>query len=158
MADVPYAPHVRLYAARRAAGPTRSSIHVFPNDVVATVELGAGRWGGWGEVPPEWTWALVCAPAAGSGALLAMDPAEATALLWSKARQIEPRLFDLSSADVVQLVRWEHAVPIVGPGYYRRLWALRNEPPVTFAGDWLVQPCVEGAVRSGEAAAAALLS
>ena len=48
LADVPYAPHVRLYAARRAAGPTRSSIHVFPNDVVATVELGAGRWGALG--------------------------------------------------------------------------------------------------------------
>jgi protoporphyrinogen oxidase len=151
---VRYAPHVRLYAARRAAGPRRSSIHVFPNDVVATVEIGSGRWGAWGAVPDDWCWALVCAPAAGSSPLLEPPAAEVTAQLWKIATEIDPRLFDLDRADIVHLVRWPHAVPVVDPGYYRRLAGLAQAPPVVYAGDWLVQPCVEGAVRSGEAAAA----
>ena len=66
------------------------------------------------------------------------------------------RLFDLASADVIHLVRWPHAVPVVGPGYYARLRRLPSGGPIAFAGDWLVQPCVEGAVRSGEAAARAI--
>ena len=66
-------------------------------------------------------------------------------------------LFRLEDADVVQLIRWQHAVPDVRPGYHRRLADFRQRPPVVFAGDWLVQPCVEGAVRSGAAAAAVLL-
>jgi oxygen-dependent protoporphyrinogen oxidase len=154
LADVPFAPHVRLYAARRGAGPPRSSIHVFPNDVVATVEIGAGRGGGWGRAPDDWCWALVCAPAATSGPLLDLPEEEVKTKLWEAARAIEPRLFRLEAADVVHLIRWERAVPVVGTGYYRRLGALRQAPPIVYAGDWLVQPCIEGAVRSGEAAAA----
>jgi predicted NAD/FAD-dependent oxidoreductase len=73
--------------------------------------------------------------------------------MWAAARTIDPRLFELDRADVVQLIRWQHAVPAVGPGYHRRLRQFRQRPPIVFAGDWLVQPCVEGAVRSGEAAA-----
>jgi predicted NAD/FAD-dependent oxidoreductase len=45
----------------------------------------------------------------------------------------------------------------VRPGYHRRVAGLEQRPPIVYAGDWLVQPCVEGAVRSGQAAAAALL-
>jgi oxygen-dependent protoporphyrinogen oxidase len=156
LGEVPYAPHVRLYAARRAAGPARSSIHVFPNEFVATVEIGAGRSGSWGQVPDDWCWALVCAPAAGSGPLLDRPADEVTAMLWERARRIDPRLFRLESADVVHLIRWERAVPVVGLGYFRRVGALHQEPPIVYAGDWLVQPCVEGAVRSGEAAALVL--
>ena len=147
---------MRLYAAP-APPPPRSSIHVLPNDVVATVELGGRTLGsvGGGAARVD----LGAGVRAGhSQRRSAMDPAAATELLWSTARGIDPRLFDLASADVVQLIRWEHAVPIVGPGYHRRLASLQQRPPVVFAGDWLVQPCVEGAVRSGEAAAAALLS
>jgi monoamine oxidase len=40
-------------------------------------------------------------------------------------------------------------VPAVGPGYFRRVRSFAQRPPIVFAGDWLVQPCVEGAVRSG---------
>jgi protoporphyrinogen oxidase len=151
---VRYASHVRLYAARRGAGPRRSSIHVFPNDLVATVEIGSGRWGAWGGVPDDWCWALVCAPAAASGPLVTRPAEEVTAELWAAATTVEPRLFDLGRADIVHLVRWPHAVPVVDRGYYRRLEPLVQAPPVVYAGDWLVQPCVEGAVRSGEAAAA----
>jgi predicted NAD/FAD-dependent oxidoreductase len=153
LAEVPYAPHVRLYAARRGAGPPRSSIHVFPNELVATVEIGGGRWGAWGKVPDDWCWALVCAPAASSGPLLQDEPEKVIERLWTTASEVDRRLFDLDRADVVHLVRWPHAVPIVDPGYYRRLEQLVQTPPLVYAGDWLVQPCVEGAVRSGEAAA-----
>jgi oxygen-dependent protoporphyrinogen oxidase len=155
--QVGYVPHVRLYAARHGTGPARSGIHVFPNDVVATVELGGGRFGAWGQVPDDWEWALVCAPAAASAPLVDAPEDDVKARLWEAATRIDPRLFALDDADVVQLIRWRHAVPDVRPGYFRRLADLRQEPPIVFAGDWLVQPCVEGAVRSGQAAAAALL-
>lgn len=156
LADVKYVPHVRLYAARRGVGPARSGIHVFPNDLVATVELGGGRFGAWGQVPDDWEWALVCAPASASAPLLDLPEDEVNARLWDAATAIDPRLFRLDQADVVQLIRWRHAVPDVEPGYFRRIAGFRQRPPIVFAGDWLVQPCVEGAVRSGNAAAAAM--
>ncbi|HWQ13023.1 MAG TPA: FAD-dependent oxidoreductase, partial [Roseiflexaceae bacterium] len=62
-------------------------------------------------------------------------------------------LFALEEADVVHLMRWEWAVPVMAPGHYRRLAAYAQRPPLVFAGDWMRQACVEGAVRSGEAAA-----
>ncbi len=55
---------------------------------------------------------------------------------------------------IVQLIRWRHAVPAVHPGYFGRMRSFAQRPPLVFAGDWLVQPCVEGAVRSGNIAAA----
>jgi predicted NAD/FAD-dependent oxidoreductase len=73
--------------------------------------------------------------------------------LWEAATAIDRRLFPLDDADVVQLIRWPHAVPAVGPGYFARVRSFVQRPPIVFAGDWLVQPCVEGAVRSGNAAA-----
>jgi protoporphyrinogen oxidase len=154
LGDVEYVPHVRLYAARRAAGPDRSGIHAFPNDDVATVEIGGGRFGAWGKVPVGWQWALVCAPSATSAKFMRMSDEATKARLWDAAAAIDPRLFDLASAEIVHLVRWEHAVPKVGIGYYARMRGWRQEPPIVFAGDWIVQPCVEGAVRSGNAAAA----
>jgi predicted NAD/FAD-dependent oxidoreductase len=157
LADVGYVPHVRLYAARRGTGTMRSGIHVFPNDLVATVELGGGRFGAWGQVPDDWEWGLVCAPAAASAPLLDAPADEVEDRLWRAASAIDPRLFRLEDADVVQLIRWRHAVPDVRPGYHRRLTRLAQRPPIVFAGDWLVQPCVEGAVRSGNRAAEVLL-
>ena len=59
VADIEYAPHVRLYLARQGVGPPRSGIHAFPNETVATVELGAGGDGSWGRVP---LWLGVGAP------------------------------------------------------------------------------------------------
>jgi predicted NAD/FAD-dependent oxidoreductase len=155
--EVGYVPHVRLYAARRATGTMRSGIHVFPNDLVATVELGGGRFGAWGQVPDDWEWALVCAPAAASAPLLDAPVDEVQDRLWEAASAIDPRLFRLAEADVLQLIRWRHAVPDVRPGYHRRLTRLVQRPPIVFAGDWLAQPCVEGAVRSGNTAAEVLI-
>lgn len=151
---IQYAPHVRLYAARRGTGRPRTGIHALPNDLVATVEQGSGGQGSWGRVPPGWEWALVCAPAASSGALLAMPDAELKSTLWAAGTAIDSSLFPLETAEITHLVRWPHAVPVVRPGYFAPLRALRQQPPITFAGDWLVQPCVEGAVRSGTMAAA----
>jgi oxygen-dependent protoporphyrinogen oxidase len=152
--QIKYAPHVRLYAARRSEGPGRTGIHVFPNETVATVELSTGRDGAWGSVPDDWQWELICAPAATSSRLLDLPDAELRQLLWAEASRIDPRIFPLESAEVSLVVRWTHAVPIVGPSYYTRLRSLEQRPPIALAGDWLVQPCVEGAVRSGNLAAA----
>ena len=70
------------------------------------------------------------------------------------ATTIDRRLFSLDDAEIVQLIRWRHAVPAVHPGYFGRMRSFTQRPPLVFAGDWLVQPCVEGAVRSGNIAAA----
>ena len=152
--EVRYAPHVRLYAARKSDGPPRIGVHLFPNDDVATIELGTGRDGGWGRIPDDTQWALVCAPSASSAPFMGMDDDAVKQRLWSVATGIEPRLFPLEQADTVHLIRWPNAVPIVDRGYLRRIATLPQRPPLVFAGDWLVQPCVEGAVRSGEQAAA----
>lgn len=154
--QVRYAPHVRLYAARRGDGPPRSGIHAFPNRTVATVERSRGGDGAWGAVPDDWEWQLVCAPAASSAELLGLPDEELRSRLWSEALTIDPGLFPLDKAEVSLLVRWTHAVPVVDQGYLARLAALVQRPPIVFAGDWLVQPCVEGAVRSGNAAARVL--
>jgi protoporphyrinogen/coproporphyrinogen III oxidase len=154
VSEIEYAPHVRLYAARPGVGPPRSGIHAFPNETVATVELGPGGSGSWGHVPDGWEWALVCAPAASSGRLLELSDDDLASRLWEAGAKIDRRLFPLESAEIVHLVRWRNAVPKVGVGYFERIGRIRQRPPIVFAGDWLVQPCVEGAVRSGNAAAA----
>jgi oxygen-dependent protoporphyrinogen oxidase len=156
LARIRYAPHVRLYAARRAEGGPRSGIHAFPNETVATVELSSGRHGAWGRVPDDWEWLLVCAPAATSTSMLETDEEGVKTRLWDEAARIDTRIFPLDEADIVHLIRWTHAVPVVDVGYYARLRQLVQTPPLVFCGDWLVQPCVEGAVRSGLAAAAML--
>jgi predicted NAD/FAD-dependent oxidoreductase len=56
---------------------------------------------------------------------------------------------------------WESAVTIFAPGHFRQLAALRpwrRRGNVVLAGDYLVSPTVEGAVISGERAAAEILS
>jgi oxygen-dependent protoporphyrinogen oxidase len=154
VAAIEYAPHVRVYLARRGPGLPRSGIHAFPNDTVATVELGSGGDDSWGHVPTGWEWALLCAPAASSGRLLVLSDEALTTELWEAGSRIDDRLFPLESAEIVHVVRWTHAVPKVGVGYLAAVDTIVQRPPIVFAGDWLVQPCVEGAVRSGIAAAA----
>ena len=96
----------------------------------------------------------MCAPAASSAALLDLSDSDLAERLWTAAARIDPRIFPLDSAEIVHPVRWRHAVPKVGVDYFARIASIRQAPPIVFAGDWLVQPCVEGAVRSGNAAAA----
>jgi oxygen-dependent protoporphyrinogen oxidase len=151
--SVVYAPHVRLYAARRGPALARSGIHAFPSETVATVELGSGEHGSWGRTPDGWQWQLFCAPAASSERLLDLPDDELASQLWAAAASIDARIFPLADAEIVHIVRWRHAVPRVGPGHFASVRRMVQRQPVVFAGDWLVQPCVEGAVRSGIAAA-----
>jgi predicted NAD/FAD-dependent oxidoreductase len=66
-----------------------------------------------------------------------------------------PELPDLKQWKVSHLVKWRNAVPTMPPGHFTRMANYARRPPVVFAGDWTHQACVEGAVRSGEAAAEA---
>jgi predicted NAD/FAD-dependent oxidoreductase len=153
---VRYAPHVRAYVARRSSDPPpRSGVHLFPNRYAATLERGGSS--PWGAVPSDWEWALVCAPSAHSGELLSLTDDQVLDALFDDANNRLGESIRWRDFELVQVVRWEHAVPIVDPGYYARLARIRQRPPILFAGDWRVQPCVEGAVRSAEMAVSALL-
>ena len=136
-------------SARRAPG-----IHAFPNETVATVELGNGGDGAWGRVPAGWEWALIGAGRASSGALLELSDDELHAS-GRQARRSTTACFRSSRRRSGTSSDGGMRYPKVGVGYFGRLHQLPQRPPIVFAGDWLVQPCVEGAVRSGNAAAAA---
>ena len=90
--------------------------------------------------------------------LLAMDPAEATAAAVvrgapARAAALRPVVGRCRAAHPMGARRAGRRAGVLPPPL-----GAQERAPVTLAGDWLVQPCVEGAVRSGEAAAAALLS
>lgn len=156
--EISYAPHARVYVARRSQRHVpRRGIHIFPNRTVATVEQGSGGQPAWGNVPHGWEWALLCAPSASSAELLELDDDELSDLLFDTAAQETGIRMDWREYEIHEVVRWAHAVPLVGPGHYRKADAIRPPAAVVFAGDWTDQPCVEGAVRSGVRAAEAVL-
>jgi oxygen-dependent protoporphyrinogen oxidase len=67
----------------------------------------------------------------------------------------------LADAAVLEVVRWPEALPVFDVGHLRRVgqWRAEERPPfLAFAGDYLAGPHLEGAVRSGANAAAALLA
>jgi protoporphyrinogen oxidase len=155
LGEVYYGPQVRVYAARQSAQEAKFGVHILPPTTLFSVEYYSGRYGAWGACPPDWQWGLMCTYGATCAPFLDLPAQEATYTLWDEGRRIYPDLFALEQAEVVHLHRWRWAVPIMAPGHYRRLAEWRNRPPVVFAGDWMNEACVEGAVRSGEAAAAA---
>ena len=155
LGDVQYAPQVRVYAAKQTPADAHFGVHLLPPTDLFSVEWYSGRYGAWGACPPDWQWGLVSTYGATCGKFLDQDAAQVTADLWAQARTVVPDMFTLAEADIVHYIRWAWAVPIMGPGHYRRLAAHQHRPPVVFAGDWMSNACVEGAVRSGEAAAAA---
>jgi protoporphyrinogen oxidase len=154
LGDVHYAPQVRVYAARHSTQDAAFGVHLLPPTDLFSVEWYSGRHGAWGRCPEEWQWGLVCTYGPTCAKFLSQDQATVTQELWQQARVICPALFPLTAADVVHYHSWEWAVPIMHPGHYRNLARFQQKPPVVFAGDWLNNACVEGAVRSGEAAAA----
>lgn len=158
LAEVAYAPQVRAYAARQTTADAQYGVHILPPTDLFSVEHYSGRHGAWGACPTDWQWGLVCTYGATCAPFLDREENDVMADLWQQARAIHPGLFDLNEADVRHYIRWQWAVPIMAPGHYRRLAAFANRPPVVFAGDWMNQACVEGAVRAGEAAARALLA
>jgi oxygen-dependent protoporphyrinogen oxidase len=155
LADIRYAPQVRVYAARPADEDAAVGVHLIPPEQIFSVELYSGRQGAWGACPPDWQWGLVCAYGPAGAALLDGPAEQVTRELWQAGRAAVPELFALEQAAVVHLIRWEWAVPMMRPGHYARLAGYERRPPLVLAGDWTHQACVEGAVRSGEAAAAA---
>ncbi len=155
-ADVRYSGQCRLYLARRGAPARAYHRRPLPMSLIASVERQSGRDGAWGACPDGWEWVLICANEAHNPELLALDDDTLIVRLWEAARAYLPDLFPLETAEVGHVVRWECAVPTMPPGHFTRMAAYDRRPPVVFAGDWTHQACVEGAVRSGEAAAAAL--
>lgn len=154
LSDVQYAPEVRVYAARHCADDAHFGVHLLPPGDLFSVEYYSGRHGAWGACPKDWQWVLLCTYGPTCAKFLHRDQNEVIQELWTQAVAITPGLFPLDQADVIHYHHWEWAVPVMGPGHYRRLAAFPQKPPVVFAGDWMSEACVEGAVRSGEAAAA----
>lgn len=155
LGEVRYSPEVRVYAARPDPADVAVGFHLSPPTPVFSVELYSGTRGAWGDCPPDWQWALVCASGPDSAALIRRPAEDARRALWDSARALAPELFPLEAAAVLQDIRWEQAIPVLPAGHYRRLAGYQRRPPVVLAGDWTYHACVEGAVRSGELAAAA---
>ncbi len=153
--DVRYAPHVRVYAMRAVPTPAADTHPLETDADVVSVSRGSGRL--WGTCPTGRSAAVAGSAGPWSTALMDMPDGEAAARVWARARQVDTDLFALEEADEVAVIRWPYAVPVFAPGRFRRLADVVQRPPVVFAGDWLSQPCMEGAVRSGEAAARVLL-
>ena len=152
-----YAPQVRVYAARACADDARFGVHILPPSDLFSVEYYSGRHGAWGACPQDWQWTLLCTYGPTCAKYLPRDRDEVIHELWGQATAITPNLFALEEADVVHYHHWEMAVPVMAPGHYHRIQNFQQKPPVVFAGDWMSEACIEGAVRSGETAAEILL-
>lgn len=156
LSGISYAGQCRLYLARPAQIDT-PTIHrrPLPMTTIASVEMQPGSAGAWGSSPADVDWLLVCGNEAHNEDFLAMDDETLTQSLWEAAKKIAPEIFELDEATVHHLVRWQHAVPTMPPGHFTAMAQYERQPPLVFAGDYTEQACVEGAVRSGERAAAA---
>jgi predicted NAD/FAD-dependent oxidoreductase len=152
---IDYAGQCRLYLAMPGEAPERLHKRPLPMGLLASIEWQSGRDGAWGACPPGWQWALICANEAANSRLIELPDFEVTEHLWRAAAEVVPSLPPLDSWKVRHLVKWRHAVPTMAPGHFTRMAAYARRPPIVFAGDWTHQACVEGAVRSGEAAAEA---
>jgi len=157
--QVRHAPHVLAHAARPHPDPPPGT-DVHPGGPgrhrVGSVALLPG---GDGRVPVGMQGATVSAEGWWSAQLLAedLDDDALSDRLWSEGRRLEPSLFPLEDATVATVVRLPLAVPIFGPGHLTRLRAWAPTAPIALAGDWSYYPCIEGAVRSGQRAADAIL-
>lgn len=150
--ELKYAPHVRLYAARRGT-VSRADVHaVGPRDEAVQVSRWTGGWR-WGRVPPGHSAAVVGASGELSAYLMDQPDDKVEKLLWDHAARIDPGLFALDRCHIVKVVRWAEAVPIFAPGQLTKLARWKQGLPLVFAGDWTQSACIEGAVRSAVKAA-----
>ena len=152
---VEYAGQCRLYLAMPGDAPARVHKRPLPMGLLASIEWQSAKDGAWGACPPGWQWALICANEAFNAALIDRPDFEVSEQLFDVAREIVPELPALATWKTRHLVKWRHAVPTMPPGHFSRMAGYARRPPVVFAGDWTHQACIEGAVRSGEAAAEA---
>jgi predicted NAD/FAD-dependent oxidoreductase len=153
--SIRYSGQCRLYLATPGEAPERLHKRPMPMGLIASVEWQSSQEGAWGACPPGWHWALICANEQYNDALIDLPDFEISNRLWSAAREVVPELPPVEAWKVQQLVKWRNAVPIMPPGHFTRMAGYARRGPVVFAGDWTHQACVEGAVRSGEAAAEA---
>lgn len=167
MHAVRYSAQVRVYASRHCDEDVDHGYHLVPAPVLNAVEYCSGRHGAWGECPADHQWALLCCNADESARHLAsLESGAATKEdiareIWDYARRVLPELFAFDAADHMELLGWKWGVPVCPSGHFERAARYRRSQQrratVVLAGDWLCNACVEGAVRSGEAAARALL-
>jgi protoporphyrinogen oxidase len=156
--DVPYSSEVSILAYRKHAGATAWS-DIVDTDVSNGVErvalIPAGRW--W--TPEGWQGAGITASRSLSSRLAAdASDEEIIALLFKLGKELEPRLFGAEQAEIVTVARHRHAWPRWSAEHASRVAVWKQRPPIVFAGDWTWHPFVEGAVRSGERAAATVLN
>ncbi|WP_129627158.1 protoporphyrinogen/coproporphyrinogen oxidase [Candidatus Oscillochloris fontis] len=89
------------------------------------------------------------------------DDQTLTRVLLSELRRVAPQYDPSARATFQRLYRCPEALPEFDVGHFRRLHGLAEHPPgppgLGFAGDYLGGPYVEGAILSGEAAAARVL-
>jgi predicted NAD/FAD-dependent oxidoreductase len=152
---IDYSGQCRLYLAMPGNAPARLHRRPVPMGPIASVEWQSSSDGAWGACPPGWQWALICANEAYNDRLIDLPDFEISNRLWAAAAKVVPELPPLPQWKVSHLVKWRYAVPTMAPGHFTRLSNYARRPPIVFAGDWTHQACVEGAVRSGEAAAEA---
>ncbi len=155
--DVPYCAEVAILAYRKCDQTTAWSdvVDVDAGDGVERVALmPAGHW--W--TPAGFQGACITASRPLSKRLAeAGSDKEIINLLFSLGKKLEPRLFNAEEAEVVSVICHRDAWPRWSPTHASRVAAWRQRPPIVFAGDWTWHPFVEGAVRSGERAAAMVL-
>ncbi|MBE0611572.1 MAG: FAD-dependent oxidoreductase [Dehalococcoidia bacterium] len=153
--QIRYSGQCRLYLATPGDAPARVHRRQLPMGLIASVEWQSGGQGAWGACPGGWQWALICGNEGSNTHLANLPDGEVAGQLWTEAAKLVPGLPPLKSWNVRHVVRWENAVPTMVPGHFTRMAAYQRRPPLVFAGDWTHQACIEGAVRSGEAAAEA---
>jgi hypothetical protein len=149
--SISYAPHIRAYLSRVSNEQKQIGYHLVPvQSPLATIEWFSSDMGAWGSCPSGRQWMLLCATADATVEYFLNGDDDETIIqkLWSKAKQIVPDLFEIDSADVKHVVRWESAIPILSPSACIALNRYLPRLPVVFCGDWTYQPCIEGAVRS----------
>lgn len=159
--EVRYRPAVSLALALRRPLPVRWFGLSFPREAsraVAAVCVQGNKPAGL--VPPERGAVVVLAAPEAAPSLLEREGREILAALLPDVAAAVPGVEgEITGA---RIYRWPEGHAVFYPGYLGRLAAFRGggiegEGPVAVAGDYLYSPTVEGAVASGEAAAARLL-
>ncbi|HMN30002.1 MAG TPA: FAD-dependent oxidoreductase, partial [Caldilineaceae bacterium] len=82
LAEVHFAPQVRVYAARQTNADAHFGVHLLPPTDLFSVEWYSGRHGAWGACPPDWQWGLVCTYGPTCAHFLDEDPARVQHALW----------------------------------------------------------------------------
>ncbi len=153
--QVRYAPQVRVYAARPVAEDAALGFHLVPPKLPFSVGYYSGRHGAWGHARPTGSGAWSAPMGRLALRCSTSRPIQVTQELWQAGRARRPSCSRWTRPRSSILIRWEWAVPMIEAGHYTDLASYVRRPPLVLAGDWTEQACVEGAVRSGEAAAAA---